>query len=358
MNHTGRLDLPASVGYNAKAADHAVNGSESEENGDFSMNADSHRFCIAPMMGWTDRHERSFLRLLSRRALLYTEMLTSGALLHGNADFLLQHHASEHPVAVQLGGSDPAQLAMAAVTAEAAGYDEINLNIGCPSDRVQSGRFGACLMARPALVADSVRAIRNTVTIPVTVKCRIGVDSMDSDPELLSFIDAVAAAGCRRFVVHARIAVLAGLSPKENREVPPLNYERVFLVKQRFPELDIVINGGITSLESAKGLLRRVDGVMVGREVYQNPFLLREVDSLFYGESPCDKSRLDILQAYLPYIQEELRRGTPLHHMTRHILGLFRGVPGGRHFRRHLSEHSPGNGATLNVLLDAMALVA
>ncbi|MFM1897166.1 MAG: tRNA dihydrouridine(20/20a) synthase DusA [Pseudomonadota bacterium] len=323
-----------------------------------TSNMPDHTFCIAPMMDWTDRHERYFLRLFSRHALLYTEMLTSAALVRGKADHLLAYHPDEHPVAVQLGGSDPDELSAAAVLADQAGYREINLNIGCPSDRVQSGRFGACLMAEPALVARCVSAISRRVTVPVTVKCRIGIDDMDSDEALEEFISQVAAAGCRTFIIHARIAILNGLSPRQNREIPPLNYSRVLRMKARFPELEIVINGGITTLAQVLDLLQEVDGVMVGREAYQNPFLLSEVDAILFGAAPNHTTRLEYLQRYLPYVTEELARGTPLQQMSKHVLGLFKGLPGGRNFRRHLSEHAHRRAAGVNVLLDAMAHVS
>jgi len=316
-----------------------------------------HRFCVAPMMDWTDRHERYFLRLISRKAFLYTEMITSAALLNGDAGFLLRHHQAEHPLGIQLGGSDPAELAAAARLAEQAGYREINLNIGCPSERVQSGSFGACLMLEPELVASCVAAIRDRVDLPVTVKCRIGVDDQDSDEFLHQFIDTVAQAGCELFIVHARIAVLKGLTPKENREIPPLNYGRVLRIKEHFPSLSVIINGGITTLEQGLALLDPLDGVMVGREAYGNPYLLSRVDQLFYGEKIQPLSRFEYLERYLPYVDAELARGTPLHHMTRHILGLFRGIPGGRAFRRHLSEHACRRDAGLDVLLGAMAHV-
>ena len=316
-----------------------------------------HRFCVAPMMDWTDRHDRVFLRLISRRALLYTEMVTGAALRHGDAAYLLQYDPSEHPVALQLGGSAPAELALAARLGEQAGFDEINLNVGCPSDRVQSGAFGACLMATPALVADCVRAMRDAVSVPVTVKCRIGIDDMDSEEHLLHFIATVADAGCTTFIVHARKAILQGLSPKENREIPPLHYERVFAVKRARPELEIVINGGITTLAQAQALLKEVDGVMLGREAYQNPYVLHEVDTLLFADPARQATRVEYLREYFPYIRNELARGTPLHHMTRHLLGLFRGQPGGRQFRRHLSEHSHRADAGLAVLEDAIAFV-
>ncbi|MES3006389.1 MAG: tRNA dihydrouridine(20/20a) synthase DusA [Pseudomonadota bacterium] len=316
-----------------------------------------HKFCVAPMLDWTDRHERYFLRLLSRKAMLYTEMVTVGALIHGDAARHLRFNVEEHPVALQLGGSDPEQLAQCAVMAEKAGYDEINLNIGCPSDRVQSGQFGACLMARPSLVAACVQKMRASVSIPITVKCRIGIDEYDSDVYLQNFIDPVAEAGCNTFIIHARIAVLKGLSPKENREIPPLNYPRVFRAKQTNPGLCVVINGGIKSLAEGESLLENVDGIMVGREVYHNPWILADVDAQFYGHLPENRTRHDVLRAYYPYVADQLNEGTPLQHMTRHILGLFHGQPGGKAFRRHLSENAFRKDATISVLQDALALV-
>lgn len=310
-------------------------------------------------MDWTDRHDRMFLRLISRHALLYTEMVTSAALTHGDSDYLLEYHEQEHPVALQLGGSDPKQLADAARMGEQAAYDEINLNVGCPSDRVQSGAFGACLMAEPDLVARCVEAMAAVVAIPVTVKCRIGIDDLDSEEHLRHFISTVKDAGCQTFIIHARKAFLQGLSPKENREIPPLDYPRVFAMKREFPELEIIINGGITDLASAKALLSEVDGVMLGREAYQNPYILHEVDRIFFADSESTnvKTRADYLQAYFPYIESELARGTPLNHMTRHLLGLFKGQRGGKNFRRHLSENSTRPGADLKVLTDALAYV-
>jgi tRNA-dihydrouridine synthase A len=317
-----------------------------------------HTFCVAPMMDWTDRHDRMFLRQISRRALLYTEMVTSAALIHGDSDYLLQYHEQEHPVALQLGGSDPEQLVEAAKMGEQSGYDEINLNVGCPSDRVQSGAFGACLMATPQVVADCVAAMRAAVQVEVTVKCRIGIDDMDSEQHLMEFIDTVSTAGCQVFIIHARKAILQGLSPKENREIPPLNYERVFAVKNAFPELTIVINGGITDLSLASELLTSVDGVMLGREAYQNPFILQQVDALYFNEPDSGRSRIDCILAYLPYMEAELYRGTPLNHMTRHLLGLFKGQAGGKQFRRHLSENSHKPGAGISVLTDALSYVS
>jgi len=307
------------------------------------------------MLDWTDRHERYFLRLLSRQARLYTEMVTTGALLHGDVDRHLRFHPSEQPLALQLGGSDSDALAKCASLADQYGYDEINLNIGCPSDRVQSGRFGACLMAEPALVADCVRAMRAVTGLPVTVKSRIGIDDLDSDEFLQRFIETVHEAGCKTFIVHARIARLQGLSPKENRDIPPLNYDRVFRMKQRYPELSIIINGGINSLEQCAELLTTLDGVMVGREVYHNPYMLAWVDSELFGDESPVPSRADIISAYMPYVKEELASGTPLQHMSRHILGLYKGEPGGRLFRRHLSENAYRKDAGISVLEDACA---
>ena len=308
-------------------------------------------------MDWTDRHDRVFLRQLSKHALLYTEMVTSAALKHGDAQYLLQHSEGEHPVALQLGGSNPVELAEAAALAERSGYDEINLNVGCPSDRVQSGAFGACLMAEPGLVGKCVSSMMTSVSLPVTIKCRIGIDDRDSQRELEDFIGTVADAGCDTFIVHARKAILSGLSPKENREIPPLKYDSVFAVKQAFPELSIIINGGIKTLEDAESLLKKTDGVMLGREAYQNPFILNEVDAVFFGAATNAQTRTEGLQKFIPYIEEELERGTPLHHMTRHILGLYKGQKGGKKFRRHLSENSYKKAADIGVLLDAISYV-
>ncbi len=310
------------------------------------------------MMDCTDRHDRAFLRQFSRHALLYAEMLSSAALLRGDAADLLRFSPEEQPVALQLGGGDPRELAAAARLAQRAGYREVNLNAGCPSDRVRNAGFGACLMKRPEQAAACIAAMRAATDIPVTIKCRIGVDDMDSDEELLAFVERLARAGCRTFIIHARRAVLGGLTPKQNREIPPLNHARVLRVKQAFPELEVVINGGIDSLESAAELARELDGAMLGREAYGNPFLLSKVDEIFFGEPPAARTRLDYLAGFLPYVERELRRGTPLRHITRHMLGLFKGQPGGRRFRRHLSIHGNRRGAPLTVLLDAMAHVA
>lgn len=307
------------------------------------------------MLDWTDRYDRYFLRLISRHAVLYTEMVTTGALLHGDAARFLEFDAAEHPVALQLGGSEPAEMAACARLGEQAGYDEININVGCPSDRVQSGRFGACLMAEPRVVADCVKAMRDSVAVPVTVKHRIGIDERDSYAELLDFVGTVAQAGCRSFIVHARKAWLQGLSPKENREVPPLRYELVYRLKQDLPQLEIVLNGGVTSLDEVEAHLAHVDGVMMGRECYQNPYILAEVDARLYGDDHPVPSREEIVAALRPYVARELAAGTPLARITRHILGLFQGQPGARAWRRHLSEQAHRAGAGVDVLDAALA---
>lgn len=312
------------------------------------------RFSVAPMLDWTDRHCRRFHRSLSRHALLYTEMVTTGAILHGNRDRHLQFNQTEHPVALQLGGSNPADLAECAKIAADYGYDEINLNVGCPSDRVQNGRFGACLMAEPELVAECVAAMRQAVSMPVTVKSRIGIDDRDSYDELRHFIQTVAAAGCETFIVHARKAWLSGLSPKQNRDVPPLRYDVVFQLKQEFSMLKIVINGGIESLDSSLDLLTQVDGVMLGREVYHNPYLLAEVDRRLFNDEHPIQSRQETVLAMLPYIEQQLQQGVRLHCIARHMLGLFHGVDGARAWRRHLSENATRFGAGSQVILDAL----
>ncbi|WP_051040298.1 tRNA dihydrouridine(20/20a) synthase DusA [Methylomicrobium album] len=319
----------------------------------------SHRFCVAPMLDWTDRYCRFFHRLITKRALLYTEMITTGALLHGDRQRFLQFDSSEHPLALQLGGSDPADLAACAKMAEDFGYDEVNLNVGCPSDRVQNGRFGACLMAEPELVAECVAAMRNAVSIPVTVKSRIGIDDRDSYEELAHFIGTVADAGCRTFIVHARKAWLKGLSPKQNREVPPLRYEMVYRLKQDFPPLRIVLNGGITTLEQAEEALRNgVDGVMMGREAYHNPYILAEVDRRLFGMPADAVPRSEIVNRLMPYIERQLAEGVRLHSITRHILGLFHGEPGARSWRRHLSEEAVKYGADTSVVREALKFTA
>ena len=309
------------------------------------------------MMDWSDHNCRYFWRLLTRQALLYTEMVTTGALIHGDRDRFLHFNTEEHPVALQLGGSSPAELARCARWAQKWGYDEVNLNCGCPSDRVQSGMFGACLMARPTLVADCVKAMLDSCDIPVTVKHRIGIDHMESYQQLLEFIHPVAAAGCSVFIVHARKAWLQGLSPKENREIPPLNYPWVYQLKQDFPQLTIVLNGGIATLEECETHLQHVDGVMLGREAYQNPWMLAQVDERLFGMDKPANSRDDVIAALLLYARRELERGAKLNHITRHILGLYQGVPGARKFRRHLSENAYKEEAGVEVLADAYALV-
>jgi len=297
---------------------------------------------VAPMMDWTDRHERSFLRLISRHAWLYTEMVTTGAILHGDRARLLAYDPAELPVALQLGGSEPDALAECARVGADLGYDEINLNVGCPSDRVQSGRFGACLMAEPELVARGVDAMRAAVDIPVTVKHRIAIDDQPEWETLIGFVDAVAAAGCADVTVHARKAWLEGLSPRENREVPPLHYDLVYRLKAERPDLHVTINGGIETLAQASEHLAHVDGVMLGRAAYQNPYVLAAVDQRFFGSETAVPTRHEIIDAYLPYIEREIAAGTSLIAMTRHILGLFNGQPGARAFRRYLSENAPG----------------
>ena len=314
------------------------------------------RFSVAPMLDWTDRHCRYFLRQMSRHALLYTEMVTTGAILQGRGDYLA-YNEEEHPVALQLGGSMPEELARCARIAEQRGYDEINLNVGCPSDRVQNGRFGACLMADPVLVADCVRSMRSEVQIPVTVKSRIGIDDSDSYEFLQRFLDEVSAAGCDTFIIHARKAWLNGLSPKENREIPPLDYERVYRVKQDYPHLTLSINGGVTSPEAIQAHLAHVDGVMVGREAYQNPYLLALVDSLVFGDQHPVPSRHEVVRRMVPYIEQELAKGNHLSHITRHMLGLFQGLSGARRWRRYLSENACRPGAGVDVMLKAMAFV-
>ena len=311
-------------------------------------------FLIAPMMEWTDRHCRFFHRLLTRRALLYTEMITTGAVLRGDRARLLGFDPAEHPVAVQLGGSDPKALAECARICADLGYDEINLNVGCPSDRVQSGRFGACLMREPALVADCVAAMRAAVAVPVTVKCRLGVDEQDEYADLERFVETVRATGCDTFIVHARKAWLEGLSPKENREIPPLNYERVYRLKRDFPALTIVVNGGVASLDAVSEHLRHVDGVMLGRTAYHEPYRLAEVEHALYGEPLPERD--NVLAALRPYIEAHLARGDRLQHISRHILGLYQGLPGARAFRRVLSERSHRADAGVDVLLAAMDL--
>ncbi len=297
---------------------------------------------VAPMMDWTDRHERFFLRQISRRVRLYTEMITTGAILHGDRARLLAFHADEHPLALQIGGADPVSLAECARIGAGFGYDEINLNIGCPSDRVQSGDFGACLMAKPDVVARAVAAMAAAVDVPVTVKHRIALDDQEEWPSLSGFVRTVAGAGCRHFIVHARKAWLQGLSAKENREVPPLRYELVHRLKQEFPELAVTINGGFTTLDANAEQLALVDGVMIGREAYQNPYVLAEADRRFFGAAAPVPTRHEIVERMQPYVEQQVAKGVPLKSITRHILGLFNGERGARAWRRYLSENAPG----------------
>jgi tRNA-dihydrouridine synthase A len=321
------------------------------------MTLDAWRFCVAPMMDWTDRHDRFFLRLASRHARLYTEMITTGALIHGDRGRFLRFDDAEHPVALQLGGNDPEALARCAEFGAAAGYDEINLNCGCPSDRVQEARFGACLMLEPQRVAAGVAAMRAATALPVTVKCRIGVDDSEDYAFLKRFVETVAAAGCGTFIVHARKAWLSGLSPKENREIPPLCYDTVYRLKQELPALRTVVNGGIRSLAECEAHLAHVDGVMLGREAYENPWLLTQVDRRLFGSPEAGTDRAGLVRRFLPHVARELAQGTPLAHMTRHILGLYRGQPGGRAFRRVLTQRACRPGAGLEVLEAALAEV-
>ena len=315
------------------------------------------RLSVAPMLDRTDRHFRYFIRLISKHVLLYTEMITTGALIHGERDRYLAYHPQEHPLAVQLGGSDPADLAICSRMAADYGYDEINLNVGCPSDRVQANRFGACLMNTPELVAECVASMQAVVEIPVTVKCRIGVDDKDQYEDLCHFIETVSTAGCRQFIIHARKAWLSGLSPKENREIPPLQYELVETAKRDYPDLTVVINGGFSTLAEVNAQLQKVDGVMIGRAIYQNPYLLAEADNLIFGDSRELPSRCQIMEEFFPYIEQHLQQGNKLAGITRHILGLFQGQPGARLFRRYLAENSYRDDADIAVLTAALNCV-
>ena len=326
-----------------------------------TVNKHTHAFCVAPMMELTDRFCRVFHRCLSSRALLYSEMVTCNAILHGDKDYLLGFDTVESPVALQLGGSEPSDLAACARIGQQYGYSEINLNVGCPSDRVQSGRFGACLMAEPELVAQCVAAMQEAVDIPVTVKCRIGIDRSDAYEPFAEFIDTVHLAGCSLFIVHARKAWLDGLSPKENRDIPPLKYEYVQRIKHEMPQVDFVLNGGLHSHEQARALTTDcdtpLDGVMLGRQAYRNPWLLSEVDTLYYGQPQTTVTRFDVVESYLPHIEQTLATGVKLGKMTRHILGLFQGQPGGRIWRRYLSEHAWKDGAGAEVVVEALRQV-
>ncbi|MFQ5953869.1 MAG: tRNA dihydrouridine(20/20a) synthase DusA, partial [Kiloniellales bacterium] len=321
------------------------------------MEMPDHRLSVAPMMDRTDRHDRFFLRLISRRVLLYTEMITTGAILHGDRRRLLAHDPCEHPLALQVGGAEPADLGSCARIAEAYGYDEVNLNVGCPSDRVRQGRFGASLMAEPGLVADAVKAMLDAAAVPVTVKSRIGIDGRDSYDHLAAFVATVAAAGCRSFTIHARKAVLGGLSPKQNREVPPLRYLLVYRLKREFPELEVVVNGGVEGLDAAEAHLRHVDGVMIGRAAYEDPYMLAEADRRLFATGQPVPSRHDVIEALIPYVERRLAEGAPLNGITRHILGLFNGVPGSRAWRRHLSQHAHRPDAGAEIIREAAAMV-
>lgn len=309
------------------------------------------------MMEHTDRHCRYFLRLISRKALLYTEMVTASAVIRGDRERLLGFDTREHPVALQIGGSDPHDLAEASRIGEDYGYDEVNLNVGCPSNRVQSGRFGACLMAEPDLVAECVAAMSNAVSIPVTVKCRIGIDDQDTDTDLEAFVTRVALAGCSTFIVHARKAWLSGLSPKQNRDVPPLDYDRVFRLKRKHQHLEIILNGGIDTVEAAKKHLAHVDGVMLGRAAYHNPWLLSRVDGELFCSRTAPPTRAQVVDELAAYAADWLKRGEGLHRITRHVLGLYHGQPGARGFRRCLSEAASRPGAGISVLQEALARV-
>lgn len=315
----------------------------------------SRQLSVAPMMEWTDRHCRYFHRLLSPNALLYTEMVTTGALLQGDTDRFLRFSPREQPLALQLGGSDPEAMAKCAILAQQAGYQEVNINVGCPSDRVQNGRIGACLMAEPQLVSDCVSAMKEQVDIPVTVKTRIGIDQQDSEAFLFDFIDTVSRGGCDVFIIHARKAILKGLSPKENRMIPPLNYQRAYQAKQAFPDLTIVINGGIKSTADISKHWAQLDGVMIGREAYHNPFFLAEIETQLFQHA--DVTRTQVLSDYLSYMDNQLTDGVALQSMSRHILGLFSGIPGGKHWRRYLSENARHKNAGTEVILAALEQV-
>lgn len=317
----------------------------------------AHRLSLAPMLDWTDRDFRYLCRLISRHTLLYTEMVTTGALLHGDASRFLAHDDVEHPLALQLGGSDPAALAKCAALAQQQGYQEINLNVGCPSDRVQNGSFGACLMAEPQLVAECVRAMKDAVSVPVTVKTRLGIDEQDSYQFLHDFVSAIMAADCDALILHARKAWLKGLSPKQNRDIPPLDYQRVYQIKQDFPNLHLDINGGVQTLVQALEHLEHVDGVMMGRAIYHRPYLLADADRQIFADPHLVNSEAEIVEMMLPYIERRLSEGRPLKSITRHMLGLFQGQAGARRWRRHLSEHAHLPGADIQVIRDALKLL-
>ncbi len=317
----------------------------------------THRFCVAPMLDWTDTHARYFMRLLSQEARLYTEMVTTGAILNNDAERFLAFNPEEAPLALQLGGSNPDDLGNACAIAEHYGYDEINLNVGCPSDRVQSGMFGACLMAEPERVARCVESMQKHSSKLVTVKCRIGIDHKDSLEFLKTFIETVEKAGCTTFIIHARCAWLSGLSPKENRDIPPLNYERVYTIKKLYPHLNIVINGGINTLAECQQHLQHTDGVMVGREAYNNPYFLAQIDAQLFNSTKTAPTRFEILENMLPYIEGQMAEGVKLNHISRHILGLFNGMDGTKAFRRHISEEAHKKNAGIEVLQKAVSFI-
>ncbi|MBL1142338.1 MAG: tRNA dihydrouridine(20/20a) synthase DusA [Proteobacteria bacterium] len=316
------------------------------------------RLSIAPMMDHTDRHFRYFMRLLSKHAVLYTEMITTGALIHGDRQRFLSFNDVEHPLAIQLGGSNPEDLAECAKISENEGYDEVNLNIGCPSDRVQNGQFGACLMSNKNLVADCVDKIQSIISIPVTIKTRIGIDDLDSYDFLYDFINTTRAAGCNTFIIHARKAILSGLSPKENREIPPLNYERVHKIKRDFPDLNITINGGFTELSEIKLQLNHVDGVMVGRTAYQNPFMLAEADNILFENKNPAPLRASILKSYRDYVDKQLLQGERIKNLSRHIIGLYQGQPGARQYRQLLSRATPKDKNNIQFLDDVIEAIS
>jgi tRNA-dihydrouridine synthase A len=315
------------------------------------------RFMVAPMMDWSDRHCRYFHRLLSQQAVLYSEMVTTGALIYAEADRFLRYNIEEQPLALQLGGSNAAELAQCSKMAEDYGYNEVNLNVGCPSDRVQNNMIGACLMAHPQIVADCLEQMQAAVDIPVTIKHRLGIDDMDSYDALKQFVETVRQSGCKVFIIHARKAILQGLSPKENRDVPPLKYDWVYRIKQEYPELEVHINGGIKTIEQCHTHLQHVDGVMLGREAYQNPYLLAEVDQAFYGRTTPMIGRKQAALAMIPYIETQLAQGVSLNHIVRHMLGLFHAQRGGKQFRRYISENAHKPGASIEVLLAALERV-
>ncbi len=315
----------------------------------------SRRFCVAPMLDCTDRHERYLARLISKHTVLYTEMITTGALIFGDKPRFLDFSEIEHPVALQLGGSDPDAMTQSAEIVQQWGYDEVNINVGCPSDRVQSGSFGACLMQSPELVAENVKQMQAAVDIPVTIKCRIGVDDQEPREALWALVDATASAGCKTFLVHARKAWLKGLSPKQNRDVPPLDYDLVYELKQDFPELEIVINGGIDTIEACHKHLEQVDGVMMGREAYSNPYIMAQVDQAFYSDTQAPRTRDEVLSEYIKYADERLENGSRLNHLSKHIVGLYHGEPRSRLWRRHISQNAHIPGSNTDVLRAAYA---